>query len=198
MFAQTVAYPSILKNPIVLGVVVKMPKKSEPPEAPETVEEVPEPQEPELPFDLTTVDPKTLDQADAILKPAGMSIRRLAGWANSVELRLQGIVENLEPVVQNAVEGSLRKLQAQATKQQQAYLQQNPQMAGGMGGQGGINQLLPLLMQGGGQDEEMVTLQKDMFKLMLDRMRGDMDFTRSIKDAIVTKIAGKAAGDLIP
>jgi len=46
-------------------------------------------------------------------------------------------------------------------------------------------------------DEEMTALYKDMLKTNIMRMKQDMGFTDAIKNAIVTKIAGKAATDVM-
>jgi len=53
------------------------------------------------------------------------------------------------------------------------------------------------ILGGGTQDQEMVTLTKDIMKMQVERMKQDAGFVDAIKSAIVSKIATKAVGDVI-
>jgi hypothetical protein len=120
-------------------------------------------------------------------------------FANSVEARFGALEKNLTNAPQKVVEA----LKAEALKRQTEMTQQTqqggePRKGGGMG----LGDLVALAKEagitgGGGMDEEMLKLTKEMMHMNIDRMRQDMGFTDAIKNAIVTKIASKAVTEII-
>lgn len=151
---------------------------------------------PAMPFDLSKVDPKKI----ALAEEMGIPIKQLIDWASSVEKRFQIIARDVAAAPQKVVEA----LKTEATKAQQARLKHFQETGNQGQGQnrrsGVVGELLSVLQGGGlsgGVDEEMLKMQKQMFGLNIQRMKKDMDFTDAIKNAIVTKIAGKAAAELL-
>jgi hypothetical protein len=151
---------------------------------------------PTMPFDLSKVDPKKIELAEEM----GIPIKQLINWAASVEVRFGAISKNLEEAPQKVVAA----LKAEAVKRQTEAVQQTqqggePRKGGGMG----LGDLVALAKEagltggGGGMDEEMLKLTKEMMHMNIDRMRQDMGFTDAIKNAIVTKIASKAVTEII-
>jgi hypothetical protein len=129
-------------------------------------------------------------------------LNKINAYALSVETRFGIIEKNLADAPQKVVEA----LKAEAMKRQTEMAQQIQK--GGEGeakaGGGGLGSLLGLAKElgitgggGGGMDEEMLKLTKEMMHMNIDRMRQDMGFTDAIKNAIVTKIASKAVTEII-
>jgi hypothetical protein len=125
-------------------------------------------------------------------------------FANSVEERFGIIQHDLAAAPQKVVEA----LKAEALKRQQEATQQmaqqtqqggEPKKAGGSG----LMDMLALAKEagitggGGGMDEEVLKLTKEMMHMNIERMRQDMGFTEAVKNAIVTKIASKAVTEII-
>lgn len=70
------------------------------------------------------------------------------------------------------------------------------------GGGGSMAQLLPFLLQavgsgGGGGDGEFAALGKQMLSVQIENMKAESDFTRSIKNAIVSKLVGGTVAGLV-
>lgn len=150
-----------------------MPKKNEedssvPPVASESPKEIPSAsdshREPDLPFDLRSIDQKTLAKADAMLEGTGFSIQKLANWANSVEIRLIGIQETLPEQVQK---GMMMFVEQQREKQLELARQNQAQGGYPMQGGGGMERMLlqQFLGGGGGEHSEveklLITLGKE-------------------------------------
>lgn len=150
---------------------------------------------PVMPF---TLSPKQIRKAEAI----GLPVNELLQWATSVEQRFQIIARDVAKAPERVVD----ELQKRAQAAQQQRIQQmkqegvNPQQ-GGRGGS--VIQALQLAQQsgilggGGGIDEEMMKMQKEIMSMSIQRMKADIDFTQTIKNAIVGKISAKAAASIL-
>lgn len=146
------------------------------------------------PLDLSAIDPKMLKMASKF----GIPLEEIINWAQSVEQRLNVMQQEMPEQIQRSMEAAI---ESQRQKQIAAYQQaaSQPQQQGG-GGFGGMAQLLPQILQmagGGGQDEELNKLTKAIMAANLDRIKSDASFTDAIKNAIVTRIAGKAAANIV-
>ena len=97
--------------------------------------------------------------------------------------------EALMPLVELAKTVKQRQDQAQASGAT------NIPQGQGLGGL--FMQLAPRLIGGGGLDEEMRALNKEIMQMSIQRMKADIGFTEAIKNAVVSKIAGKAAAGLV-
>jgi len=148
---------------------------------------------PVMPFDISKVDPKKIQLAEEM----GIPIKQVIAWAMSVEQRFKVIAEDLATAPQKVVEA----LKAEAVKSQQQRVKQMQEMENQpqqSGGTGLLRQLIPFLTSGGGgMDEQMVAMTKEMMSLNIARMKQDMNFTDAIKNAIVTKMTSKTVGDLV-
>lgn len=145
-----------------------------------------------FPIDLSTVDPQKIKMAEDL----GIPIGQILQWMGSVEARFQAIAENMptKEDIPKAFEQAIENARQKQIERMKSMPQGVPQG----GGMGGISQLIPMLLGGGGgQDAEMTQLSKDIMKMSLDRMKADIGFTEAIKQAVVTKIAGKAVGKII-
>jgi len=144
----------------------------------------------EFPFDISTLDDKKL----ALAQEMGIPLKGILQWIVSVEKRFKIVEEEMPAKVVEALQNAARKRQEQ-------YRQQGEDQGQTGSGQGiGLRDVLSLMGQGSGGssfDEEMTALYKDMLKTNIMRMKQDMGFTDAIKNAIVTKIAGKAATDVM-
>ena len=143
------------------------------------------------PFDLSKVDPKKVKLAEEMGIPVGQIIT----WAQTVEARLNAIQENLPQQVQTAMEQAIENARQ---KQIQQY-KETVQTGGGSAPPGAgvmslLGQLAPLL-GGGGADQEMMNLTKEMMKLNMESIRTDISFSKALKNALVSKVAGKAIGE---
>lgn len=172
---------------------------SEPPEeAPSVGDSV------ELPFNLSKIDPKTLARADALLEGTGFSIQKLADWANEQTVKTAFIIENMptKETVKAGISEALTDMTKQAAKNQKQAMHdaidrgEMPRGGDQGGGQMGIGQLLGLL-GGGGEDDEMKALQREMFKVNIEGMKAGIHMSNAITGAIVNKITGKAIGDVV-
>jgi len=143
-----------------------------------------------FPIDLSKVDPKKL----ALAEEMGIPIAQILTWMRSVEQRFKIVEEEMPAKVVEALQNAARKRQEQ-------YRQQTEGQGQTGSGQGiGLRDVLSLMGQGSGGssfDEEMVGLYKDMLRENILSIKQDRNFTQSIKNAIVTKIAGKAATEVM-
>lgn len=129
---------------------------------------------------------------DAIVRGAAENKARLENLEKAiVEIasHIEDSDKKLAPLV-NAIE------QAEAARKQAPVTASSNPAPQGVQGLGSLLQFLPQLLGGGGVDEEMRSLNKRMMEMSLNRMQADIGFTEAIKNAIVTKLAGKAAADL--
>jgi len=142
-----------------------------------------------MPFDLSKFDPDKIKMAEDL----GIPVGQILNWAGSVEARLVAIQKEMPAQIQGAMEAAIEKQREKQMAAMQQMSQQTPQ--GGGGGYGGI--VTEILKEvrggGGGYDEEMISITKQIMRANLDRMKQDASFTDAIKNAIVSKIAGKAA-----
>jgi len=167
----------------------------------------------------TKQDPKTKKPkgfevppaARAMAKSIGLDVDALVRGAKENKARL----ENLEKAVveiANHIKDSDQKLaplvnaieKAEAARTQaQASGTSNPMPQGqGMQGMGSLLQLLPQLLGGGGGgssmwDEEMQGLMKDLVRSSISSAKEERSLSRSIAQAVVNNIAGKAAKNVI-
>lgn len=144
--------------------------------------------------------------ARAMAKSLGLDVDAMAKGAAENAARLENL-EKTVVAIATQVDASDKKLaplltaieQAQAARSQAATTAGgNPMPQGGGSGGIGLVDVLRLLGGGGGggMDEEMLKLNKQMMQMTIDRMKSDIGFTEAIKNAMVTRIAGKAAADL--
>lgn len=152
-----------------------------------------------LPFDLSKVDPKTLAKADTMLEGTGFSIQKLADWANEQHVKTEFIIKNMptDETVEKALQKTLNKMAQQAAARQQQIIAQGGGGQSGLGGAGGLIQMLPQLLGSSGQDEDMKNLQKQMFQVNIDNMKANMGMAQAITNAVVQKITAKAIGDTV-
>lgn len=139
--------------------------------------------------DLSRIDPAKLQMA----RELGIDIEAIIKWANSVEARFKALEEHLPDYVQKGLQQALEKAQREHTAQRPATPAQGGQRIG-------IGDLLRIIGGGsgsGGYDEEMNRLVKDTMRMNLERMRADLGFTDAVKEAIVKKIAGGAASEIM-
>lgn len=143
------------------------------------------------PFDVEEIRAKIPKAFRGYLDP-------IIGWANSVEARLNEIQKTLPKEIQRGFE---KAVESQRQKQAEMLKKVAPQLSGqSQAGGFNIGSLLPLIQMfagQGGQDEELQNITKELMRANLDRVKRDSDFTDAIKNAIVTKIAGKAVESLI-
>ena len=82
-------------------------------------------------------------------------------------------------------------------QQTQTATGQTQQVGGGVN----LQQLLGLMAQmglsGGGGDSEFATLGKELLQVQIQNMKAESDFTRSIKNAIVSKLVGSAVAGVV-
>lgn len=179
------------------------PTQNEPPTTPTTAP---------APASTESVPPKTVDSAEILnqfvqgisedkiqlAEAAGIPVRPLLGWAVAVTAELQEIKKTLPDTIKAKMGEAIQEAQQRAMAERQA-LAQTPQAEGGGGT---ISTILELLKTsgiaggGGGMDEEMSKMLKEMMNLNILRMKQDMNFTDAIKNAIVSKITGKALGEM--
>jgi len=148
-------------------------------------------QPPTLPFDLSQIDPEKIKLAEKM----GIPLQGILEWVLQTEARLTAIQEQLPHHIQNAIEQVIKK--AQAEQMQQFRGMQGQGMPQGGGGGMGLMDFFKMFGGGGGMDEELMQLNKDMMRMSIDRMKADIGFSDAIKQAVVTNIAGKAAKKLI-
>ena len=132
------------------------------------------------PFDIEGIKKKIPKAFQGYIEP-------IIQWAKSVEERLE-IIGNVTP---DSIAEALQKKAIEAQKER-------PPQQGGFD----ISSMMPIIAQavgggGGSYDEEMQAITKEIMRANLDRIKQDSSFTEAIKSAIVTKIAGKAAGDIV-
>ena len=144
------------------------------------------------PFDLEAIKNKIPKAFQGYIEP-------IIQWAKSVEERLQ-IIGNVTP---DSIAEALQKRAIEAQKERAAQPQyqappQGPPQQGGFD----MSSIMPIIAQavgggGGSYDEEMQSITKEIMRANLDRIKQDSSFTEAIKSAIVAKIAGKAAVDIV-
>lgn len=120
---------------------------------------------------------------------------------NNLEKAVVGISKQIEssdkklaPLI-NAIEQAQTAQKQAAANPTVSFVSSNPLAQGGIG-LGQIMQLLGPIIGGGGMTEEMQKMNMRMMSMSIERMQADIGFTEAIKNAIVTKLAGKAAADL--
>lgn len=140
-----------------------------------------------------------------LAKGVGIDLEPLIEWGMNIEARTERLEKGIEtlgvkltPVIQ------LAQRVEQMRSQPQMPAETNP-MPGGMGS---LLQLLPALMGGGGNPISEELTQK-LMELSIKRMeqdlllggestRVDISIGKAIKNAIVSKYAAKAVGELMP
>lgn len=156
----------------------KQPQEDIPEVMPETLEAI-----------LQKIDPKQFEMATQVLPV----LPELVNYLAIQEKKVNFIIENMP--TEEKVKGAF----IEAIQNQQKALQaQTPQMTGGGGGLN-ITNLLPLLSQvmgGGGGDSDFSNLGKELMAVQIERMKHDMNFTDSIKNAIVSRLTSKAVGGI--
>jgi len=144
------------------------------------------------PFDIEGIKKKIPKAFQGYLEP-------IMSWAKSVEDRLAEIQKEMPETIKASMEAAIESQRQKAIAQYQAQPQGPPQQ----GGFGGLEQMIGPIVQealksgGGSYDEEMQSITKEIMRANLDRIKEDSSFTAAIKSAIVAKIAGKAAGDIV-
>ena len=127
-------------------------------------------------------------------------IEPILSWAKSVEERLQ-IIGTVTPdsIAEALQKRAIEAQQQRAVQQQQSVATQGQQQQGGGGWEQSLGPIIQEALKGGGgsYDEEMQAITKEIMRANLDRIKQDSSFTEAIKSAIVSKIAGKAAGDIV-
>ena len=145
------------------------------------------------PFDIEGIKKKIPKAFQGYIEP-------IIQWAKSVEERLQ-IIGNVTP---DSIAEALQKraIEAQKERAMQPQPQYAPQGPPQQGGGFDMSSIMPIIAQavgggGGSYDEEMQSITKEIMRANLDRIKQDSSFTEAIKSAIVSKIAGKAAVDIV-
>lgn len=141
-------------------------------------------------IDLSNVDPKAIKMAEKFGIPVGGIIQ----WAQYQEARMNRIEEYLQKTLPEEMKKAFQE-GLNSTIQNMQKTQGTPAPEGQQGfGLGDLMRMAPALLgsSSGGSDEEMNRLVKDMLRTNLDRMKADISFSESIKNAVVSKIAGKA------
>ena len=155
------------------------------------------------PFDIEGIKKKIPKAFQGYIEPIAQWIQRQEEFNKSVEERLQ-IIGNVTP---DSIAEALQKRAIEVQKERAMQPQIQPQYSSppqGAPQQGGfdLGPFMPLISQaigsgGGSYDEEMQNLTKEIMRANLDRIKQDGSFTDAIKSAIVSKIAGKAASDIV-
>ena len=144
------------------------------------------------PFDIEGIKKKIPKAFQGYIEP-------ILSWASSVEARLAEIQKEMPAQIQKSMEAAIESQRQKAIAQYQAQPQGPPQQ----GGFGGLEQMIGPIVQealkggGGSYDEEMQSITKEIMRANLERIKQDSSFTEAIKSAIVSKIAGKAAVDIV-
>lgn len=132
-----------------------------------------------------------------LAESAGIPVRGLFQLIGTMALEIKAMQENLPVVAKTAMKETIEEYNAEAQKKYAEYLKENPQAARqrDSGIEGGIQLGLQIAKEvlgggGGGMDE-------DMKKLYMESLKSNIDFTKAIQTAVVTKIAGKAITDVV-
>ena len=133
-----------------------------------------------LPFDVSNVNPKSLEMAEKF----GIPIKAILSWAQSVEERLNVISEEMPKAVGREIESAIAR-----AKQQQATASGQAPNPGGVG-MGSLLQLLPALLGSGGGDSELYK------QAAVEALKAQTRMTQAITNAVVSKIFGKATTDV--
>lgn len=152
--------------------------------------------EPSIKDIITSIDPAKVKLAEK----AGIPLTQLINYMAYQEEKLNLVIANMPKKEDMA--GAFREGLEELQRRQMETYQKAVAQGGGQGQGGGFMQMLPLITQmmgsgGGGYDEEIQKLTKEIMRANLDRMKQDASFTDAIKTAIVSKIAGKAAAGLV-
>jgi len=156
--------------------------------APPVEEQRPETVEPAPAFDVSEIEKKIPKAFRGYIKP-------IVAWAQSVEQRFKAIEASMPEQIKNAMGEAIKEAQQRQFEAMKQNLPTQPgpgaPMPGGMN-LGQIAQMLPYIFGGGGQDSEMLEISKDLMRAQVERIKNDMGFTDAIKNAIVSKLTGKA------
>ena len=115
----------------------------------------------------------------------------LTEWMKTVDARFAVAEANFKQIGEflTRIE-PLAKLGDQITaKQNNPEAQIQPQPQGGIGGLGGLLQILPQILGGGSPDSELAQLGKDALK-------SQIAMSTAITNAVVSKITGKAVAEV--
>lgn len=159
----------------------------------QTQESIPENRLPTLQELLKDVDPQKIKQADAFF-PASALIQYMAVQ----EQKVNWLLENMP------TEEKVKSAFIQVIEKQNQQIQANNQSSPSPQGSGGWGELKALAAQiiagaatGGGGDSEFAALGKQLLEVQIQNMKAESDFTRSIKNAIVSKLVGGAVAGVI-
>jgi len=146
------------------------------------------------PFDIEGIKKKIPKAFQGYIEP-------IIQWAKSVEERLQVMEDNLpEKVASKLQEMAIQRQKEQVAAYQQTA-QNQPQQQGGFN-LGGIEQfagpIIKDVLGGGGRDEEMNNLTKEMFKMNIEGMKEDISFTKALKSAMLSKYATNLVKEVAP
>ena len=147
---------------------------------------------PAMPIDLSKLDPKKVKMAEDL----GIPVGQIINWMGTVEARFNAIQEQMPQQIQQAMEQAIQNAQ-QRQREEYVKAAKEGRVPQGGGGGGFFGALLEkaVLGGGGGADEEMMQLTKDMMKLNMESIRTDISFSKALKNALVSKVAGKAIGE---
>lgn len=136
----------------------------------------------DLPQDL-------LDQA----KVLGVDLQQIVDWAKGMEEFKRATMENFD-IIQRTFD-KLEPLVQLSAQVQQAQAQQpmagSPPQTGQGGALGGIMQLIPYILQGGGGGGN-----EQLQKLAMDALTNQINMSSAITNAVVAKITGKATSEV--
>lgn len=154
-----------------------------------------------MPFDLSKIDPKKLKLAEEM----GIPVGQLIAWASSVEQRLQVMQDEMPQKTAQI----LMRIAEQRRQEQIKQMQENPQLAK-RGGMSDLMQIAAMFGGGGagGMDEEMMSLNKELMKASVQRIkqdivlgakRADMDISlaEAIKGLVIRKVAEKTVAGIV-
>lgn len=178
-----------MKKENTANIAEKNSKEPEPVESPEAAAAVSakQPQEnipQSLDEILSKVDPQQVEVVNRL-------VPGLIPYLSLQEQKVNWLVQHMP-----TEEGVKKAFNDVLAQQSAAYTQ--PQQGGGGGG---MSSMLPLLAQmmggGGGGDSEFASLGKELLQVQIQNMKAESDFTRSIKNAIVSKLVGGAVAGVV-
>jgi len=143
-------------------------------------------------FDLSKVDPEKIRMAEEL----GIPIGQLISWANSVEVRLNAIQKEMPEQIRGAMTKAIEDAQAKARERVQGTPRQAT--AGGSQGSEIVNFLKEAIFSGGGGgDEELRNLQKEMYRANIDSIKHRADLSDKVVEAVISKIVAKGVKDIV-
>ena len=153
--------------------------------------------EPSIKDIIAGIDPGKVKMAEKMGVPLGQLITYMAYQ----EKKLNFVIENMPKKEDMA--GAFKQGIENLQKEQMEAYQQSAGQGGQPQGQGGLaQQLLPLLLKtatgGGGQDEEIAALTKEMFRMNIEGMKADIGFTKALKGAMLGKYATGLVKEIVP